>query len=126
MSYRVYDKKRKKFIKDNVYLTPDGELVESKKSIFGNRLSFVDQDRYVYQKAIELNDKNNAPIYIGDYLEAKVDDDRIVTGLVTYADELSSYIILCFETDEFFTLGTQVCEYIKIVGNVFDEDKKRK
>lgn len=124
MPFRVYDKKKKKFVQDNVFLTPDGELVESKKSLFGNKLTFVDQDRYVYQKYIELNDKNNVPIYIGDYLKANVAENRTVQGMVTFASELSAYIILCFETDEYFTLGTDVCELIEVVGNVFEEPKE--
>ena len=126
MSYRVYDKKKKKFVTENVYLTPDGELVESKKSLFGNKLTFVDQNRYVYQKYIELNDKNGAMIYMGDYVEANVAEGRTITGLVTFSTELSSYVILCFETDEYFTMGESVREYIQIVGNVFDDTKKKK
>lgn len=126
MSYRVYDKKKRKFITDNIFLTPDGELVESKKSLFGNKLTFVDQDRFVYQKYIELSDRNNLPIYMGDYVRAQVAEDKEVTGLVTYAQELSSYVILCFDTEEYFTLGTEVCEFIEVVGNVFDDLKKGK
>lgn len=120
--YRVYDKKRNRWIKDDVYLSPDGELFKSNQSIFGTcKLTFLHEDRYVYQKWIELGDKNNVPIYIGDYLKAQVADDKIVTGLVTYAHELSAYIILCFDTEEYYTLGTEICEYIEVVGNVFDE-----
>ena len=63
MSFRVYDRKKKKFVQDNIFLTPEGELVESKKSLFGNKMTFVDQDRYVYQKYIELNDKNDTQKY---------------------------------------------------------------
>lgn len=126
MSFRVYDKKKKKFITDNVYLTPEGELVESKKSLFGNKMTFVDKNRFVFQRYIELNDKDDTPIYIGDYLEAHVAEDRVVRGVVTFADELSAYIILCFDPDEYFTLGTDVVQFIKIVGNVFDEEKKNK
>lgn len=124
--YRVFDKKKKKFIIDNIFLTPDGELVESKKSLFGNKMTFVDQNRYVYQKYIELNDKNNIPIFIGDYLKAQVSEDRSVTGIVTFAPELSSYIILCLDNEEYFTLGTEVCQLIEVVGNVFDDLKKGK
>lgn len=126
MSYRVYDKKKKKFVTDNIFLTPDGELVESKKSLFGNKLTFVDQDRYVYQKYIELNDKNDTPIYMGDYLKARVAEDREINGLVTFSTELSSYVILSFDTDEYFTLGESVREFIEVSGNVFDDPKKKK
>lgn len=126
MGYRVFDKKKKKFVTDNIFLTPDGELVESKKSLFGNKLSFVSQDRYVYQKSIELYDKNNQLIHVGDYLEAEVADDKLVAGLVTYAEDLASYVILCFSTDEYYVLSSQVCDRIKIIGNVFDDLKKGK
>ena len=124
--YRVYDKKKKRFVQNNIYLTPDGELIESKKYPFGNRLTFVQEGRYVFQKAIDLADKNGVEIYIGDHLRAQVAEDKVVTGIVTFAEELSAYIILCFDTDEYFTLGTQVCDLIEVVGNVFDEPKREK
>lgn len=124
--YRVYDKKKKKFIQDNIFLTPDGDLVESKKSIFGNKLTFIDQNRFVYQKSIDLHDKNKKLIFVGDYIKAQVSEDRKIVGIVTFAEELSAYIILCFETDEFFTLGTDVCEFIEVIGNVFEESKESK
>lgn len=126
MSYRVFDKKKKKFVTDNIFLTPDGELIESKKSLFGNKLTFVDQNRYVYQKYIELNDKNDTPIYMGDYLKARVAEDREINGLVTFSTELSSYVILSDETEEYFTLGESVREFIEVSGNVFDDMKKGK
>ena len=126
MSYRVYDKKKKRFVTDNIFLTPDGELVESKKSLWSNKMTFVDQNRFVYQKYIELNDKNDSPVYMGDYLKAQVAEDREVTGLVTFAQELSSYVILCFDSEEYFTLGSEVCDLIEVVGNVFDDLKKGK
>lgn len=119
--YRVYDKKKKRWVKNDVYLTPDGELLQSSKSLFGNKLTFISQDRYVYQKSVDLHDKNNQLVFVGDYLEAQVADDRVVRGLVTFATELSAYIILCFDTDEYFTLGESICQYIKVVGNVFEE-----
>lgn len=124
MGFRVYDKKKNRWVKDSILLTPDCELIESKKSLFGNKLTFVDENRYVYQKFIGLHDKNGTPIYIGDHLEAKVAEDRTVKGLVIFAEELSAYIILCFDSDEYFTLGTEICQYIEVIGNVFDKTKK--
>ena len=126
MSYRVYDKKKRKFATDNIFLTPDGELVESKKSLFGNKITFVDQNRFVFQRYIGLEDKNNTPIYVGDYLKARVAEDREITGLVTYSEQLSSYVILSFTTDEYYTLGESVREFIEVDGNVFDDLKKSK
>lgn len=126
MSYRVYDKKKRKFVTDNIFLTPDGELVESKKSLFGNKITFVDQNRYVYQRSIDLEDKNGTEIFVGDYLKARVAEDREITGLVTYSEQLSSYVILSFTTDEYYTLGESVREFIEVDGNVFDDLKKSK
>lgn len=126
MSFRVYDKKKKRFVNDNIFLTPDGELVESKKSLFGNKMTFVDGNRFVFQKYIELSDRNDIPIYMGDYVEATVAENKTITGLVTFSTELSSYVILCFDTGEYFTLGDSVREFIQVVGNVFDDDKKKK
>lgn len=126
MGYRVFDKKRKRFVTENVYLTPDGELVESKKSLFGNKMTFIDQNRYVYQRYIGLSDQDNNPIYIGDVLEAKVADDEVVTGVVSFAQELSSYIIFCNYNEKWYTLGTEICDRIRVIGNIFDDEKKGK
>lgn len=121
MGFRVYDKKKKKFITDNIYLTPEGDLVESKKSIWGNKMTFVDGNRFVYQKSTELFDKDNKEVFVGDYLSAEVSDDRTIEGLVTYAEELGSFIILCFDTDEYFVLSQSVCSRIQVVKNIFDK-----
>lgn len=121
VGYRVYDKKRKKFVTDNIFLTPDGELVESKRSAFGSKMTFVDGNRFVYQKSTELRDRDDAEIFVGDYLSAEVSDDRTVEGLVTFAEELGSFVILCFDTDEYFVLSKSICSKIQITKNIFDK-----
>ena len=121
MSFRVWDKKRKKWVNDDIYLNPDGELFQPNKKLFGNRLTFVSQNRYVYQKSIELQDMNGQEIYIGDYVEAQVADNKTICGVVIYAEELSSYIIICFSSDEYYALGSQVSSYLRVVGNVFED-----
>lgn len=122
MLFRVYDTQTCEWIKDNIYLNPDGDLFLIKKSIFGRtkKTVLLESDRYVWHQDIELYDKNNNMVYIGDYIKAQVEENRSVIGLVAYAHEMSAYIILCDDTNEFFTLGSNVCELIEIIGNVFD------
>lgn len=119
MAFRVYDTKRKRWVERKVYLNPYGEIFTFNKSIFGCvRLSR--EDDYVYHLSINLNDKFGKNIYEGDFLKAEVSEDRIVYGMVTYAQELSSYIMLCNESNEYFVLGKDILDHIQVVGNVFD------
>lgn len=120
MSYRVYDTERKEWLKEDVYLSPNDELFLIKKTLFGNRLVELSDERYVFHKDIDLCDDKNVLIYEGDIIEARVSENRIVHGVVTYVNELSSYVILCVDSEEYFTLGNSVSEFISIIGNVFD------
>ena len=132
--YRVYDNLRKKWVKENIFMSPDGNLYilkENNKFIFNNvRPTLLsDDDRYICHKSIELYDKEDTLVYEGDYIKAKVSEDKedkTVIGIVAYAHELSSYVILCVNSDEFYTLGSEVTEYIKVIGNVFDGYKGSK
>ena len=129
MVFRVYDTENKVWLKDDFYLSPNDELFLIKKSIFGKpkTIELLYQDRYVYHKAIDLWDKNNVQVYEGDYIKAHVEEDKFVIGVVAFAHELSAYIILCVDSDIFYTLGSSVSTEIEIIGNVFDgrkEDEK--
>ena len=130
MLFRVYDKKNKKWIKDNIYLTPSPNCLECdlyvlKKNIFGvEKLKLIPYDRYVIHRDIELYDKEDELVFEGDYIKAKVSENKTVIGLVVYAQELSSYVILCIDSDEFYTLGSEVTEFIEVIGNVFDGYEK--
>ena len=118
--YRVFDTEQKKWVEDNVYLSPNDELFQIKKTLFGNRLVKLSSERYVFHKDINLFDKDGKDVFEGDFIKAHVDEDRYVLGIVTYANEFSGYIILCFDSEEFFSLGNEICDLIKVVGNVFD------
>lgn len=122
MEYRVYDTEEKKWIWNKVYLTPSGELYIINQSVLGwTKMPLaLSQERYVYHKAVDLWDANGNQVYEGDYILAKVDENKSVIGMVAFAHELSSYVILCVDSDEFYTLGSEVTEYIQVVGNVFD------
>jgi hypothetical protein len=119
--FRVYDEDEKKWVEDNIYLTPNGDLVMIKKVMGFAKIPIVlDQGRYIYHKMIGLQDVNNTEVYEGDYLLARVEDDREIVGLVTFAEELGSYIILDINDDKYYHLGDTIREFIQIIGNVFD------
>ena len=126
--FRVFDNKERKWIKKNVYLNPNGDLYLIKQSLFGmvKVPLALDVSRYIYHKAIDLWDKNQKQVYEGDYILAQVSEDKSVVGLVVFATELSSYVILCVDSDEFYTLGSETTEFIEVIGNVFDGYKKDK
>lgn len=120
MVFRVYDNERNYWL-DDVYMTSSGDLVMIKKTLGLVRYSItLDPSRFIYHKSIDLQDVNGIEVYEGDYLLAKIDEDKEVVGLVVFADELSAYIILVEETSEYYTLGSGVIKSISIVGNVFD------
>lgn len=124
--FRVYDTEKKKWVKDGIYLNPNGELFLIKRSLFG-RVKIplaLSGDKYVYHQDINLCDKNDVLVFEGDYIKASVSEDKEVVGMVAYASDLSAYVILCVDSDEFYTLGAQVCEYIEVIGNVFDDYEK--
>lgn len=118
MEYRVYDTEKEKWIRHHIYMTPEGIPVVVKRSIFGWTKKFA-PSTYICHKAIDLFDKNREMVYEGDFIKAQIKEDKSVIGLVAYAHEMSAYIILC-DDDTFYTLGSEVCELIEIIGNVFD------
>ena len=122
MGFRVYDSKERKWVRDKIYMTPDGNLFKIKKSLFGLTSMPVplDSKRYIYHKDIDLYDKYGFPVSEGDYIKAQINEDTTEIGLVTYATELSSYVILCVDSDNFYTLGSNISKKISIIGNVFD------
>lgn len=120
--YRVRDTEKDCWITDDVYLSPfpDNDLYLIKKNFFGHAKLEVAPSSYVYQRYVELIDKYLTPVYEGDIIRAQVGDDKSVVGMVVYAEEVSGYIILCNETGEWFSLGSEVSDLIEVIGNVFD------
>lgn len=128
MAFRVRDTFKSRWVKDNVYLNSDGELFLIKQSLFGMVKCplALSADRYVYHRDIGLIDKNENEVFEGDYIQAQVSEDKSVIGLVAFAVELSAWVILCVDSDEFYTLGSETTEFIEVIGNVFDGYKEVK
>lgn len=117
--YRVFDKKKNQWV-DDIIKDTQGTLYKVKKSIFGKRIIYINQDRYICHDFFGLYDKNNIKVFEGDYLKAEVDKNKSVIGLVSFINDLSAYVILVESTQEYFTLGSEISEFIELIGNVFD------
>lgn len=125
--YRVYSIDEKKWIRENICLSPypHSDLYLLKKGIFGRyKLKLVSNEKYTIHKDIGLYDKNDVLIFEGDYCKLCADGDREIIGMVVYAHQLCSYIVLCNDTNEYFNLGSEFSGYIEVVGNVFDGVKE--
>ena len=123
MAYRVFDTKEECWVnEDGLYMSPDELLHIIKRSFFGLKIETLSpfDDRYVVHRDTGLYDKNNILILEGDYVKAEVSEDKTIVGVVIYAQELAAYVILCRDIDEYFSIGSDLCEYIEVIGNVFD------
>lgn len=116
--YRVYDKKKRLWLRDKVYLAPNEDLYLLKKRLcFLKTITLVSDNRYVFQNCINERDKNNKWIFEGDI--CKFDNDDV--GLITYSNEMAAYILLDYNNEEYYTLTDEICNSrLEIVGNIFD------
>ena len=120
--YRVYDTQKKKWLKYDVYLMPNGDLYKLEKPIFRKRntLRQLSADRYVYHRDIGLYDKNDVLIYQGDIVKANINEDEYINAEVAYVEHVASYVILDFKEGRYYSLGTEECSHLEVIGNVFD------
>lgn len=121
--YRVYDLEKQKWVKDRIYLSPlpQSDLYILKKNFLGkDKLVLVENDRYIVHKFIDLYDKDSNMVFEGDIIKAQISDDKTVAGIVSYFTNWSAYVVFCFDLDEFYVLGDEICQYISVIGNVFD------
>lgn len=114
--YRVYDKQNKKWVKEDVYLSPNESLFMSTRVSFGRYKMFMESGLYTYQYDIGAYDKESRLIFEGDILQSA--SGKI--GLVCYVPEKSAYVLMDYIEYKYYPLGTQVCRNLKIIGNVFD------
>ncbi len=127
MNYRVYDKKEKKWIREDVYISPNGDLYISKKSLFGTeKLSLGSDTRYTYHRWIELYDKNRKRIFEGDICTIEIESEYGIVvniGVITYIPEHASYYLLDHKNLKYYPLVEFNSEkHIEVVGNCFDNE----
>lgn len=122
MSFRIYDRRKGRWIRDNIYLAPNGNVFKLDKNIFKNKekLVQVSNERFVYHRDIGLVDRDYDVIYEGDIAEAEIADNEFIIVEIAYLNQIASYAALDYKTDNYYELNEERCKYIKIIGNVFD------
>ena len=116
--YRIYDNKKKKWMREGIYISPICDIYVSKKTLFGTeKLSLVSSNRYICHRDIGLTDKNYILIFEGDICKAEKID---VVGVIAYAPEIASYCLLDDKNLKYYPLGEERCKQIEVIGNVFD------
>ena len=121
--YRIYDKEKKCWVRENIFLAPNEDMVMLTKGLFGRKkLSLVPSSRFIFQRDTNLLDKNNVLIYEGDIVQST---DANYIGIVTYIQEATAYVILDYHDYKYYLLGYSSLEegrsdIIEVIGNVFD------
>lgn len=116
--YRIYDKEKKCWVRENIFLAPNEDIVMLTKGLFGRKkLSLVPNSRFIFQRDIDLLDKNNVRIYEGDIVQ---NTDANYIGIVTYVSEATAYVVLDYHNYKYYLLGERRSDIIKVIGNIFD------
>lgn len=118
--YRVYDNEKKCWVKEDIFLSPIEDVIIFVNNLFGRKKpSLVPSSRYVYQRDIELLDKDDVLMYEGDIVQGDTTDIHFI-GIITYLPQLASYVVLDYHTGKYYSLGEKQRKLIKIIGNIFD------
>lgn len=114
--YRVYDNKKKVWLREGFFISPNGDMYIPEKSLFLNKLVLASEQRFVIQNEIKMNDKNGKLIFEGDICKIA---ERNVIGVITYIPEHASYYLLDNKNFKYYPLHEKsVGEYAEVIGNV--------
>lgn len=117
--YRVYDLENKEWCTNTVAVLSYGGVFRVINKAFGlSQLKPLSETQFAVHKCVDLFDKNNQMIYEGDILQAESN----VTGVISYAPEIASFVLLDYNTSQYFHLGAEICKHLMIIGNVFDNE----
>ena len=117
--FKVYDTKEKKWVQKGIFLSPNDDINQVKKSMFGrNKFALIPDHRYVVVEDVGLEDMNGDLIYEGDILKSEQDD---IIGLIVYIPDKASFVLLDYRINKYYFLGTDICkDKLIIIGNNFE------
>lgn len=120
--FRVYDKKKKKFLYDDVFLGSDDVIFKYNCGFFKSYLRVLSTNRYVFQNCIEISDVNDRLIFEGDEVKYKL-DSKTVQGIVSYVSQIATYMVIDHKDQICYPIranGDKLNIEIEVVGNVFE------
>ena len=118
--YRVYDNKEKKWLREGFFLSPNGDMYISKKTLFSNKLVLASEQRYVLQHEVGMNDRNGKLIFEGDICKIAA---RNVIGVIAYIPEHASYYLLDDKNLRYYPLYEKLIgEQVEVIGNVCENN----
>lgn len=126
MHYRVYDKKDECWVRENIYLSFNKDLLVAKKSLFNTlKLSLVSDSRFILQESIELKDKKKRLIFEGDIVKVEIvnEEDKVttvVTGVVAYYPDYAAFYLFDYQNSKYYPITSDITKYMEIIGNVIE------
>lgn len=122
--HRVYNKKDKTWLKDEIYISTMGDMFSSKKSFWNKfglfKLQLISEHKNIVQNAVGVRDKNGRIVFEGDICKCDVDDDKSILCVVGFAPERASYLFFDYEHSVFYPISNECSDRIEVVGNTFD------
>lgn len=123
--FRVRDTQNDKWVTtEDVFVNPIGDVFSVKrKGFFKKREELVFESHYIPHKDTSIRDKNDIMIYEGDFVRAvseSDDNEDVMIGLVAYAPEKASYLLLVWSESQAYHIGDGISESLEVVGNIFD------
>ena len=121
--YRVYDNKKRCWVRDDFFISPNGDMYVFDKHIFqkfSHKLVLVPEQRFTVQHGIGMNDRNGKQIFEGDICKITA---RNVIGVITYIPQHASYYLLDDKNLKYYPLYEKLIgEQVEVIGNVCENN----
>ena len=124
MSFRLYDHRRKQWVKDGFYVNSFGDVCFPKKMVFGNgKMSLASETRYTLHQSVGAYDVNGIMIFEGDICRNCKDHD--IVGVVSYYPEQAAYLLFEAKYDAKYKMNAFMIDNnsrseMEVIGNVID------
>lgn len=124
MSFRLYDHKKKQWLRSGFYVNSLGDVCFPKKSLFGNgKMSLASDTKYTLHQSVGAYDINGNMIYEGDI--CRNCNDHNIIGVVSYYPEQACYLLFEAKYDAKYRMNAFMIDNnsrseMEIIGNVID------